>query len=160
MNISLLSDRFTVRRLDARDVDIVYELSHKNELFYKYHPPFVTKESILDDLRALPPNKGYEDKYYVGFFEQETLVAIMDLILACPAPETALIGLFMMNADYQGRGIASGIIGGVCRYLKQLGFQKVRIGVDKGNPQSFAFWSKNQFQVVGEEKYIHMERIL
>ena len=160
MDIGLLSDQFTVRRLDAQDADLIFELSRKNELFYKYHPPFVTKESILDDLRALPPEKGYEDKYYVGFFAGETLVAVMDLILAYPAPETALIGLFMMDTDYQGKGIASAIIGDVCRYLKQLGYHKIRLGVDKGNPQSFAFWSKNRFQVVGEETYIHMERVL
>ena len=36
MDIRLLSQRFTVRRLDARDVDLIYELSRKNELFYKY----------------------------------------------------------------------------------------------------------------------------
>lgn len=89
-----------MRRLDARDVDSIFELSRKNELFDKYHPPFVTKESILDDMRALPPGKGYEDKFYVGFFEQQTLVALMDLILAYPEPQTAFIVLFMMNADY------------------------------------------------------------
>ena len=46
------------------------------------------------------------------------------------------------------------------RCLKQLGYQKIRLGVDKGNPQSFAFWSKNGFQVTGETEYIHMERVL
>lgn len=160
MDITLLSAEYTVRRLDENDVGPIYELSRRNELFYRYHPPFVTRESILDDLRAVPPQKTLDDKYYVGFFEGETLVAIMDLILAYPDEHTALIGLFMMNADYQGRGIASHIIADVCRYLRQMGFQKVRIGVDKGNPQSFAFWSKNGFQVVGEKNYIHMERNL
>lgn len=160
MDIRLLSRRFTVRRLDARDVDIIFELSRKNELFYKYHPPFITKEAILDDMTALPPQKERTDKYYVGFFERETLIALMDLILAYPEPQTAFIGLFMMSTDYQGRGIASEMIGDVCRCLKQLGYQKIRLGVDKGNPQSFAFWSKNGFQVTGETEYIHMERVL
>ena len=160
MDIRLLSQRFTVRRLDARDVDLIYELSRKNELFYKYHPPFITKEAILDDMTALPPQKERTDKYYVGFFERETLIALMDLILAYPEPQTAFIGLFMMSTDYQGRGIASEMIGGVCRCLKQLGYQKIRLGVDKGNPQSLAFWKKNGFTQVDEGQYIVMERKL
>ena len=160
MEITLLSAKYTVRRLDENDVGLIYELSRRNELFYRYHPPFVTRESILEDLQALPPQKTLDDKYYVGFFAGEALVAILDLILAYPDEKTAFIGLFMMHADYQGKGIASNIIADVCRYLKQLGFQGIRLGIDRGNPQSFAFWSKNKFQVVGEKNYIHMERSL
>jgi hypothetical protein len=36
----------------------------------------------------------------------------------------------------------------------------VRLGVDKGNPQSFAFWTKNQFKAVAEKEYIIMEKKL
>lgn len=60
----------------------------------------------------------------------------------------------------QRRGIASRIIRDACGYRRQLGYQKVRLGVDKGNPQSFAFWSKNGFQVIDETEHIRMERIL
>ena len=69
MNISLLSKKFRVRKLDLNDVDIVYDMSCENEIFYKYHPPFVTKESIIEDMEALPPNKSYDDKYYMGFLK-------------------------------------------------------------------------------------------
>jgi len=30
----------------------------ENNFFYKYHPPFVTKRSIVDDMNALPANKS------------------------------------------------------------------------------------------------------
>ena len=80
MDIRLLSKNFRVRRLDINDVDIIYDMSCKNEIFYKYHPPFVTKQSIVEDMEALPPNKSYDDKYYIGFFENNSLVANMDLI--------------------------------------------------------------------------------
>ena len=46
MDIALLSKKYLVRRLDVNDVDIVYNMSCKNEIFYKYHPPFVTKQSM------------------------------------------------------------------------------------------------------------------
>ena len=157
MDISLLSERFEVRRLDINDVDIIYDMSCKNEIFYKYHPPFVTKESIIEDMKVLPPNKSYEDKYYIGFFENNSLVANMDLILEYPSGEIAFIGLFMTNVNYQNMGVGSNIVGDVCSYLKQLGFKKVRLGVDKGNPQSNSFWQKNGFRIISENEYNVME---
>lgn len=142
------------------DIDIIYDMSCKNKIFYKYHPPFVTKESIRDDMQALPPQKSYEDKYYVGFFENETLVANMDLILSYPEQKIAYIGLFMMNEEYQNKGIGSNIIEDTRDYLRQLGYRKICLGVDEGNPQSFSFWTKNKFVVIGESEYISMELIL
>lgn len=132
MEINDLSKIFHVRKLDKDDVELIYNLSCKNHIFYQYHPPFVTRESILDDMEALPPGTSYEDKFYVGFFENESLVAIMDLILDYPAKEIAM-------------------------YLKSLGYKKIRLGVDKGNPQSYPFWSKNNFKAISEDKYILME---
>lgn len=160
MDINLLSKSFAVRRLDRNDVDMIYDLSRKNDVFYKYHPPFVTKESIIEDMKALPPRKSYDDKYYLGFFDKNSLIANMDLILAYPTEEIAFVGLFMMNVQYQNKGIGSNIIGDSCNYLKQLGYKKVRLGVDRGNPQSYAFGSKNGFRVVSENEYIVMELIL
>ncbi len=86
----------------------------------------------------------------------------MDLILGYPEDNTAFIGLFMTNIRLQGKGIGSEIITESITYLKECGFTKIRLGVDKGNPQSFNFWSKNQFSIVKSEdsKYIIMERNL
>ena len=160
MKIEFLSSVFTVRKLNAEDVDLIYDLCCKNELFYQYHPPFVTKESIIEDMRALPPDKEYKDKYYIGFFENETLVAIMDLILGYPAKNIAFVGLFMMNSEYQHKGVGSKIISECAKYLRTLGFDKIRLGVDKGNPQSNSFWKKNGFITVSESEYILMELVL
>lgn len=160
MDFHLLSKDYIVRRLDIHDVDIIYELSCENDIFYKHHSPFVTKESIIEDMEALPPQKSYEDKYYIGFFEENILVAYMDLILAYPAEDIAFIGLFMMSVKYQKKGTGTKIIRDVCSYLKSLGYKKVHLGVDKGNPQSYAFWLKNKFCVIDEDKYILMELVL
>lgn len=143
MDIGLLSKKYEVRALSLNDVDIVYDMSCKNEIYYKYHPPFVTKESIAEDIKALPPDKSYDDKYYVGFFDGDSLVANMDLILGYPTDEIVFIGLFMTNIRYQNRGVGSDILRGVCNCLKLSGFKKVRIGVDKENSQSNSFWKKN-----------------
>ena len=157
MKIKDLSKTFYVRKLDKDDIEMIYDLSYKNHIYYQYHPPFVTRESILDDIKALPPGKSYDDKYYIGFFENDSLVAIMDLILDYPTKGIAFIGLFMTNIQYQHKGIGSNIISEITMSLKSLGYRKIRLGVDKGNPQSYSFWSKNNFNVVSEDKYILME---
>lgn len=157
MNINLLSQNYEVRRLNKTDINIIYELSCKNTTFYDYHPPFVTKESIAEDIDALPPQKTYKDKYYIGLFENNTLVCIIDLILDHPTKRTAFIGLFMLDTHYHHQGIGSSIFKEVCVYLKSIEYKKIRLGVDKGNPQSNAFWLKNKFKVIDEKKYIVME---
>ena len=59
-----------------------------------------------------------------------------------------------IDIKYQNKGIGSHIIEEVTEQLKLCGYLKVRLGVDKGNPQSFAFWTKNQFKAVAEKEYI------
>ena len=71
---------------------------------------------------------------------------------------TAFIGLFMTDVRYQHQGVGSQIISGLAAYLSACGCGKIRLGVDKGNPQSHAFWTKNRFQTIGEARYIVMER--
>ncbi len=166
MKISKLSAKYSVRKLEKDDVDVIYDLSRKNLIFYQYHPPFVTKESIFNDIEALPPGKTYDAKFYIGFFDGDALVAIMDLILNYPQEKIAFIGLFMMNMDFQGRGVGTGIIQECAAYLASLGYEKIQLGIDKGNPQSEAFWTKNGFQLTGREvpndfsAYLYMERNL
>ena len=83
--------------------------------------------------------------------KDDTLVAVMDLIEHYPQLGTALLGFFAMNSNLQGQGIGTEIISGSVAYLAQVGFPKVRLGIDKGNPQSKAFWLKNGFAFTGKE---------
>ena len=166
MVLNQLSTKYDIRFLKIEDVDIIYNICCKNELFYQYHPPFVTKESIVEDMQALPPGKDEKNKFYVGYFEGDHLVAVLDLILGYPNGKTAYIGFFMMNQEYQGKGIGTKIISECANYLTELQFTKIRLAIDKGNPQSEAFWTKNGFVKTGEKipnevsAYIPLERIL
>ena len=92
MRTETTGNAFQMRRLGERDVDAILALCEGNRLFYQYHPPMATRESILADMTALPPGKGMEDKAYVGFFEGEKLVAVLDWISGYPTKETAWIG--------------------------------------------------------------------
>lgn len=146
LNLELISKKYVTRRLGETDVTVVVDVCKENPLFYQHCPPFVTEDSIRADMFALPPRMTMEDKYYLGFFEGDTLVAVMDLILGFPKEEIAFVGFFMMNKAMQGKGLGTALLEEVCAHLKESGFKYVRLGFAKGNPQSEHFWLKNGFR--------------
>ena len=129
------------RRLTEADAAQVCALMQGNPLFYRYHPPQPTPESIRTDMTALPPGKAMEDKWFVGFYDGDCLIAVMDLILNYPAADTAFIGLFMTAHDRQGCGLGSRILRDCMARLSAAGYHRLRLAVDEGNPQSLAFWT-------------------
>lgn len=166
MNIGSLSTKYHVKRIEEVDIPEVYARCKSNPLYYQYCPPFVTSDSIKKDLAALPSGKTLEDKYYLGFYKDESLVAVMDIISGYPDAETAFIGFFMMDQRMQRKGVGTAIITEACQYFKKVGFSEVRLGYAKGNSQSEAFWLKNHFEKTGVEKQgesyvsVHMQRRL
>lgn len=152
MNINELSKNYKIRYLNENDSDIIYDLYKDNVQYYKYCPPMVNKQTALDDLKALPPNKEYKDKYYLGYFIKDKLIALLDLIDKYPDDKTIWIGLFMMNKAYQGKGIGSSIINDLSIYIKSLDYKYLKLAWVKGNKQSENFWLKNGFVSSGVEK--------
>lgn len=117
MNYINSSKSYHVRMLTDRDIPLILRLCEKNTQFYEHCPPFVTAESIRDDMCALPQRKMDEpqDKYYLGFFDDaEQLVAVMDFIDHYPTEQSCFIGFFMMERSVQGHGIGSRIITELC----------------------------------------------
>lgn len=166
MDIRMLSSKYTVTRLKKEDIPDILVLCKANPMYYRYCPPAVCAEVIRKDMTALPPGKGPEDKYYVGFFQGSRLIAVMDLIDGYPQADIGFIGFFMMNRKMQGRGIGSAIVEEACSFLKSIGKTAVMLGYVDGNPQAESFWKKNGFRPTGavshEELYdvIVMRRML
>ena len=148
MEVEKFSRNYNVRLLKYEDADEVFELCKKNELYYKHCPPMATKESILEDMKALPPGKSMEDKYYIGYFDENKLIAIMDFIDSYPEEKTAFIGFFMTDSSIQNRGIGTKIIEELVEYLKSQDYEEMRLGWVKGNIQAENFWKKNGFEVI------------
>lgn len=152
IQIELFSEKYRVRRLTDENVEAVYTLCSKNSLYYEYCPPFITRQGILDDMRDLPPGKTIEDKYYVGFYQEEKLIAVMDFIDGFPKKEIAYIGFFVTDTSIQNRGLGTEIIQSLCKHLRDLGYESVRLAWVKANPQSEHFWLKNHFIPIRETK--------
>ena len=148
MELKYLSKHFQVKRITEESCLEVLHLCEGNPIYYQYCPPKPTKESICEDLKKLPPKKSLEDKYFIGFYDQDQLVAVMDLILSYPNTETIFIGFFMVEKSFQKKGIGSLIITEVLNSLKKE-YTYVRLGYVMGNKQSEHFWLKNRFHPTG-----------
>ena len=149
-DLSKLSTQYHVRPMHDADADAILAFCLQNDQYYRYCGKQPSRELILHDLRITPPNTSADAKYYVGFYDGEILVAILDLIDGYPDSETAFVGFFMMNRQLQGRQIGTSVIQELCLYLKETGLKRVLLGIDKDNPQSNAFWAKNGFSVIRE----------
>ncbi len=151
MDITKLSTIYQVRELSEKDIDSVLELCLGNPMYYQHCPPAVTRKSIAHDMAALPPRTTYEDKYYLGIYDEEKLIAVMDLILNYPNENTAFVGFFMVSAKRQKRGLGSALVKDLLACLFNEGYEFTRLGYVKGNPQARAFWYKNGFVETGVE---------
>ncbi|WP_332527951.1 GNAT family N-acetyltransferase [Niameybacter sp.] len=146
-----LSSKYSVKKLSEEDVPKILTVCKGNPTYYKYFKQDPTSEDITESLTALPPNKTMEDKYFVGLYEGDSLVAILDLIAGYPNEDVAYIGWFMMNQAFQGAGVGTRIIEEVMAYLKSKHFRQVQLGYIKGNAQAKSFWIKNNFIPAGSE---------
>ena len=150
IRIEKLSGAYTIRRLTDADVPMLYAWMLRNDQYFRYCGGSTTPERVRQDLTLCPPGTTPAQKHYVGFFDEDTLVAVMDLIDGYPDADTAFIGFFMMNKDLQGQGTGTAIVREVLAALRALGYTAVRLGIDKENPQSNHFWRKNGFTVLRE----------
>lgn len=150
IQIEKLSGTYTIRRLTDADVPMLYAWMLRNDQYFRYCGGSTTPERVRQDLTLCPPGTTPAQKHYAGFFDADTLVAVMDLIDGYPDADTAFIGFFMMNKDLQGQGTGTAIVREVLAALRALGYTAVRLGIDKENPQSNHFWRKNGFAVLRE----------
>ena len=149
-DITKFSSRYAVRLMRDSNADAILDFCLQNTQYYQYCGKLPSKELVLNDLHITPPGIEMSSKYYVGFYDNTVLVAIMDLIDGYPSSNSGYIGFFMVNKQLQANQIGTEIIQEVCRYLKKNGIKTVRLGIDKGNPQSDHFWKKNGFLVIKE----------
>lgn len=148
MNPSSLSTRYDVRRITNAEIPAALRLMQSNPAFYRVCPPEPTAASVAFDLVHLPPRAVPEDKYFLGFWDGETLVALLDLILHYPTRQHAFFGFFMLDASRQGRGEAAAIVKETLAALRSE-FSAVRLGVVIGNTRAERFWARCGFTPTG-----------
>jgi len=150
-NIENLTDKYAVREISEEMLDEVLKLAKSNSMYFEYYPPMATIESLKEDLKALPPHTTIDNKYFLGYYQDNKLIAIIDLITGYPSVDSVFIGWFMVDDQHSKQGIGTSIINELKIYLKTKNFKEIRLAFVKNNPQAAHFWLKNNFEVILEK---------
>ena len=142
---------YTVSRLTEDDILAILKLYEGNPEYFRYCPPNPTWASVQEDMRALPPAKTMADKHFIGFFDRDALIAVMDLIDRYPDDRTAFIGLFMVDKNRQGQGVGAHIMRRLSDVLKTEGCRRICLGIIRDNLPARRFWQRLDFQCTGLE---------
>lgn len=149
--IEQISSCWQVRPFTEADIPAILALCQGNPTYYRHMGMEPSPENLREVFTALPPGKGMEDKYFLGFYREERLAALLDLVTAYPDKETAFIGWFMVEKSLQGAGLGSAIVADLLACLRDAGFRRVRLGYVKGNRESEGFWRRCGFCPTGQE---------
>lgn len=151
LDIQALAIDFDVRRITEADIADVYRLAKSNSQYYSYMHSVPTVESLTEIISRLPEGAAASGKFFVGFYDQKYLVAVLDLITGYPEGDDAFIGWFMVDGALQGQGIGSRIFADVRAALKGQGYDYLSLGCVPENAEAIAFWTAQGFQATGEE---------
>ena len=151
MNLENIFAPYKARKLTEADVPDILDLYLENTEYFKHCPPSPNRETVKEDMVALPPKKEFADKYFIGIFDDNFLVAVMDLIDRYPDNQTVFIGLLMVSKSYQRKGIGTYITKALSQTLRTEGYVRIRLGYVKTNLSAQSFWLKQGFQPTGAE---------
>lgn len=148
---------FHVEKLDENNLNDIFCICQNNVYYYKCLKETPTIFSVKTILEEVPPNKNFNDKFVLGFFENNKLVAILDLVKDYPKSNNIFIGLFIIDVYYQNKGIGSKVIKRLINILKTIGVSECYLGVVDSNEKAYIFWKKQGFEETGKiynhEKY-------
>ena len=141
---------FAARQMTAADLDALYGLCQSQPDYYRHLGEPLTREKLARSLTALPPQACRENKHFIGFWQQGSLKAALEIIFAYPDAQTVLLGLLMVDKSAQGAGIGSNIVQNLAAFSAKTGCREIILSYAEGNAQSRAFWLKNGFAETGE----------
>ena len=150
VNIHALSTAHQVRRITPADISDVYELCKSNQKYYACVNDAPTVESLTAIISRIPEGADAEDKHFVGFYDGERLVCILDLITGYPEKNDAFIGWFMVEGTLQHQGIGSRIFADIRAAMAGQGYDYLSLSCEQENEEAIAFWQAQGFRATGQ----------
>ena len=145
-----MSSRYAVRKLTEDDLEDLFRFCCECTQYYGYCGREPSRQEMMDDLHRVPQDFPKENKYYIGFFQKDVLVAVLDFLVDYPLTGRLFIGFFMVKQSFQGKGLGSAILGEMESAAKSRGISRVGLAVDRDNPQATHFWRKNGYEFIAE----------
>ena len=114
---------------------------------------------IKQIISRVPDGAGPNNKHFVGFYDRNRLVSVMELITGYPESDDAFIGWFMVDGHLQRQGIGSQIFADVRAAMTGQGYDYLSLSCEKENAEAIAFWKAQGFQATDEDPMrIHFAR--
>lgn len=137
---------FTVKPLTQADVSAILAFQAEHPEYHRhYQVEPVTKADILADLQALPARALPEQKFYLGFYQGDELVVLVDLVLDHPQANCAWLGLIMTNAAKLRQGYATKVLTAVKQALKREGYTELLTSTALSDETAQAFLTAQNF---------------
>lgn len=153
IDIKAFSSEYDVRRITEEDITSVYNLCRENRYFYRYLGRVATKESLTEVISNVSAESD-SGKYFIGFYDNSSLIAIADIIVGYPESDNAFIGWYVVDGNVQRKGIGSQIFADIRANLKSIGINKISLGCVKENEIAVNFWKGLGFTALDDEKQV------
>lgn len=138
---------YTVKRLTPADVDEILALQAKHSEYHQhYQTNPVTKEDILAELETLPPKALPEQKFYLGFYAQDELVVLVDLVLDHPQANCTWLGLVMTEKTKLRQHYATKVLTALRSALKREGYKELMTSSALSDVNAQAFLNAQGFE--------------
>ena len=146
-DIQILSTDFSVRSITEADISDVYHLCKNNRRYYRYLGSKPSRKELTDVISEVPEGTDPENKHFVGFYEGDSLIALLDLITGYPEENDAFIGWFIVDADRHRQGIGSSVFADIRAALKAQGFDHLALACFRENVEARQFWEDQGFVI-------------
>ncbi len=141
--------QYRIEIISEKNIDDVLALFQTNVYFFsRTQEHSVTRTECISDITDLPSGMDIKSKTYIALYQEGKCIAIIDLIEGYPNDKTIFLGLFILDASTQGRGVGKNILNDIMEVSKKMGFEKMELGCHETNEKGFEFWSKMRFHEV------------
>lgn len=151
LNIGALGTSYHVSYITQEDIADVYALCKSNQHYYKYTNNAPTVESLTEIITRIPDGATKNNKYFVGFYDHDQLIAVLDLITGYPEENDAFIGWFMVDGHLQRQGIGSQIFADVRAAMTAQGYDYLSLSCEADNKEAIEFWKSQGFYIKSQD---------
>ncbi len=143
-------DNFSARLLEKnQDLDLVENFFRHNKDYYENNSTMKSdKKSGEFIFNFIPANKTIEDKFIIGLFDNNSLIALFNLIQNFQEENQWTMGEFAIDLDYRHKGIGNKLLKGIEELLLTLRVNSLIMFVNQNNSAGVKFLTKNSFTEV------------
>lgn len=150
-----LKQRYTIKKITESNINDSYNLMKDNKYYYsrtQFHE--VNLKECLNDLIKLPPDTEISQKFYIGIYEEDHCIALLDYVERYPKDSVVYLGLYMLSIEKHGKNIASSIINQFFECTKSNGFTEIKLSCYEKNEIGMKFWTKLGFTIEKESSRV------